>query len=205
MESCAKLLTIFSFDMERRELEVRLWRCLLLVVCVLEFTMVMDIFGWTLDVLLFVGANIEIWKCIVTHGFCVSDLAEEKYTLMGRDFKCALELFFGGLAMAVSYILPYNIEHAAVLACWSLQLYGWSRLSGYYDLGAWEVFVTVPMQAFMYCFFAGMMNKEMSNNNRLLLSAMALGFWGSLSIYRFRTYTPPPPQIPEEYDVLPDG
>ncbi|CAH9060265.1 unnamed protein product [Cuscuta epithymum] len=188
--------------MERREFEVRLWQGLLLVICVLEFMMIMDIFGWTLDVLLFFGANIEIWKCTLTLGFFVRDPVEEKYRLMGRDFKCTLELFFVGLAMAVSYILPYNIEHAAVLACWSLQLYGWSRLSGYYDLGAWEVFVTVPVQAFLYCFFAGMMSKEMSNNNRLLLSALALGFSVSLSIYRFRTYTPP--QVPEEYDVQPD-
>ncbi|CAH9069567.1 unnamed protein product [Cuscuta europaea] len=190
--------------MERRELEARLWRCLLLVVCFVEFTMIMDIFGWKLDVLLFVGANIEIWKCMLTIQFCVVPV-EEKYGLMGRTVKCALELFSVGLAMAMSYILPYNIEHAVVLACWSLQFYGWSRLLGCYDLGAWEVFVTVPMQVFLYCFFAGLMNKEMSSNNRFLLSAMALGFLGSLSIYRFRTYTPPPPpQIAEEYDVLPD-
>ncbi|CAH9069563.1 unnamed protein product [Cuscuta europaea] len=177
--------------MERREFSEILWTCLLLLASVVETITVMAIFGWNLEVLFFFVGGVGVFKC----GMIVMDLydrPDQEYKWAGRGRKCAEQIFSEALPIALRCILPHNIRYGVILACWSLYYYGWRRVYlRHYDMGAWEVFVSVPMQLYIYSCLS---LDDAGNHRDNVLSIMA-GLLG-LCLPCLRYYSYAAPELP---------
>ncbi|CAH9139627.1 unnamed protein product [Cuscuta epithymum] len=179
---------MFSVTMERIEWSEIVWTCLLLLASVVETITVMAIFGWNLAVLFFFVGGVGVFKCsmIVLNLY---DRPGEEYKWAGRGTKCAEQIFSEAFAIALRCILPLNIGYAVILACWSLYYYGWRRVYlRHYDIGAWEVFVSVPMQLFMYSCLSPY---DTGNDHDNGLSGLTALYGLVLPVLRYYSYAAP--------------
>ncbi|VFQ72816.1 unnamed protein product [Cuscuta campestris] len=182
-----------------------------------EFALVTVCFEYSMFMTLIVVANvgIELDPIISKLGvviellklFLAMHLAThppKEYKFMGREMRCVADILPVGFAMALAYIYPYHMGYVVVLSCWTVHCYILVRLWwGVYNLvGFWDILVTMPVQISSYWFVAP---KIANMDHPLVLFAMALGFWTTISIYRTRTSSGHHlPLISEKYAVLPD-
>ncbi|RAL51302.1 hypothetical protein DM860_010804 [Cuscuta australis] len=153
-----------------------------------------------IPLLLFVEA-LEPLKCFLAMYLATGPPKE--YKLMGRKMRCATDILPVGFAMALGFIYPNHMECVFVLTCWTVQCYIFGIWWGVHNIiSAWNILVTMPVQLFSFWFVA---TKIANTDHPLVFSAMALGLWAAISIYRTCCSSPRRvPLICEEYAVLPD-